>query len=77
MEDIKYNLPHRELLLLRDARIKRLQKEHEAMQGDGEDGSINSNQGLTKEQARDMILRDLNYFAGYAGDSSKKGDNKK
>lgn len=74
LEDIKYNLCHKELLLLRDARIKRLQKEHEAMQGDGNDGSINSNQGLTKEQARDMILKDLNHFAGYAEGKGKKGE---
>ena len=74
LEDIKYNLCHKELLLLRDARIKRLQKEHEAMQGNENDGMNNSNQGLTKEQARDMILKDLNYFTGYAGDKPKKGE---
>ena len=55
-------MSYKELLALRNARIDRLNKEHDAL-NNGEDANIEStNPGLTKEQARDFVLRDMAYF---------------
>lgn len=56
-------MSYKELLSLRNARIDRLNKEREAMDNNGDENIKNSNPGLTKEQARDLILRDMKYFS--------------
>ena len=55
-------MSYKELLALRNARIERLNKEREAMDNDS-DGDIKAtNPGLSKEQARDFVLKDMAYF---------------
>jgi len=71
-------MSYKELLALRNARIDRLNKEREAMNDDG-DGNIRAtNPGLSKEQARDFVLRDMAYFMNKNGPSAevKRGEEK-
>lgn len=63
---------------MRNARIDRLNKEREAMNGDGDDNIRSTNPGLSKEQARDFVLRDMAYFMNKNGPSAevKRGEEK-
>lgn len=71
-------MSYKELLALRNARIDRLNKEREAMNGDGDDNIRSTNPGLSKEQARDFVLRDMTYFMNKNGPSAevKRGEEK-
>ena len=71
-------MSYKELLALRNARIDRLTKEREAMNDDGDSNIRATNPGLSKEQARDFVLRDMAYFMNKNRPSAevKRGEEK-
>ena len=71
-------MSYKELLALRNARIDRLNKEREAMNDDGDSNIRATNPGLSKEQARDFVLKDMAYFMNKNRPSAevKRGEEK-